>query len=165
MIKFRKTIEPVWVLGNNKIFDKTEIGTYPEEDRGKLRFLIAAYTPAINKKLVEKHTSLVMVDEFKELLQEKSDKADQKMIQALTKLGLGSKKEFDNDEYAKDILFAIVKGWDGIMDADDILIEFNKENMILLFDGGYPKLGEALITCGETLFVNYDDYVKDLEKN
>lgn len=134
MIKFKLVPEPAWIKASHSDFDGTEIGHFPKEDREKLRFRIAPFTPLLMKEI--------------------EDEKEQKKVETeVTKSNTGSKEENNNK-----LLSRILLDWEGVLDTEDNPVSFSMDAAMKLFDGGYPTLGGVLVSVARKLTSRFDEY-------
>ena len=139
MIKFKLTPEPVWVSAANKVFDDSEIGSYPIEERKKVKFKIYPLTPKLIREVGKERLSAENTDE---------------LIEETENLG------------AQDELWdKILLDWRGVLDENGNLISCNRKNKLALVDGGYPKLGVCILRIATELMSKFEKYKKEEEEN
>lgn len=140
MIKFKLKPESVWISGDDKGFDGTELKVYSKEERAQIGFLLNPYTS-------EK------VREIQKLCK-KEVATDGLSIQEL--LGDNS----DTERAREEALSYIVQDWRGILDEDGLELECTKENIILLADNGYSRLSNAWFEIAGWLIAKHEQYDK-----
>jgi len=69
----------------------------------------------------------------------------------------------NDDAYHKKALVAVIPGWRGILDENGNEVEWSFENMVKIFDGGYPRLGACLIRYAIKMMARFDEDAR-LEK-
>lgn len=133
MIKFKLVPEPAWIKADHTDFDFTEIGGFSKEDRAKVRFKIAPFTPMVMKAI--------------------EDEKEKRKLQGEV---VGTEKE--EEKFSYKIVPKLLLDWDGILDTEGNAIPFSLDAAMKLFDGGYPALGGAIVSVSRKLTSRFDEY-------
>ena len=139
-IRFKMKPEEVWIGADDEIFDKSELGDFPSEERKKIRFLIYPLTQSLLKEVTEKHTKrkteTIFIDGRRET--QKVETPDREAI---------------NNE----IIDRVVKQWNGLKDEDGKELECNTENKLALMEG-YPMLGACWMEAARWAMSKFEEF-------
>ena len=163
MIKFN--LEPVemWVGADAPIFDNTEFGNYPIEERKKLRFLLKTIPEETNQKLREKcrrKKLQIDFDQYKGL--SSADKIW--FMRTLAQL----EDPVDLDKFIMERLVEGVLEWEGVLDAGGSPIACdsdNKRKVFVKIPIVANTLNGVLTELSGDLDLLQEKLVRDSEKN
>jgi len=173
MIRFKMKMEAVWVGGERKEFDETEIGSFAEEERKGVRFLVAPISPFDIRDFLEKNTKkkeleIETVDKLAKTIKENFGGEGSQIKEFAGAFGviqeMSNKKEVDWINYNSDIICKIIIKWEGIVDENDNPIECDNENKREIFLA-YPALNRALLDISSTIRSNWQDFQKDKDES
>ena len=148
MIKFKTTPEAVWISADHPIFDQSEIGSFPKEEREKVRFKIFPLTVKLLQELKAKHSRGAKYV----LLNSADNKESDEDI-------------FESPEYRRDLVDKILLDWEGVPDEQGKGLECSSKNKIALFEGGYPGLGLCVVKAARLIMSRFDELREQSEKN
>ena len=155
MIKFRVNPVPVWVSGDHREFDSSEIGQYSKEERKGIKFLINPLTRQLTKELVSKHTTKKPI-EFPSEMNESFEK--------FIELTGGIVEDFDDVAYQNDVIDRVICNWN-LLGEDEKTIECTRENKLNLLNGGYPQLAVCIIRIARIITSNFEQFEQKKEKD
>jgi len=145
MIKFKTIVERVWVNGTDKAFDNTELKLYSAEKRETLAFLLMPRTPAKQKEIRESAKKVV----------------DTQNITIEKMMGGG---DYDEELIKRETLDYIIQGWKGVLKEDGSPMPCTIENKLAIFDGGYKRLGGAIVDVSDWLIAKHEQYNQEEKK-
>jgi hypothetical protein len=143
-MKFYTKTKAIWVSGNHNSFDRTELGDWPKEEREKVRFEIFPLTPTLVKR-IRKEIGMdnnVTLDATSNPVQLTRD----------AKL---------NEEYLNALIENVLPNWEGVYDEDEKEIPCTLDNKKLLFDNGYPILGQQIVIIASQLMAKQEKYAME----
>jgi len=151
-IKFKLVPEPVWIRASDPLFDKSELGDFPKDERDKVSFLINPLTDEVYSGLREKYTT---------------EKVETVFVQGRRETQRTT--QVDNDGLNEALIDYIVKDWKGVVDEGGKELPCTRENKLALVKRGYPMLGVAWIEASRMVMSQFEDfrrkYKEEQEKN
>lgn len=139
MITFKTKENAVWVSGNDKDFNDTEIGHYSVKDRQAVGFKLRPYTP-------------VKVREIREANQKTVDVKGMTIHQLMADPGV------DPVGVVEDAVKYVVEDWKGVLDENGNPMPCTDENKLLLARKGYPKLASAWVEIARYIMSRHEQY-------
>lgn len=167
-IKFKLNLEPVWVGGDHSYFDNTELAAYTKEQRARLQMLIAPYTPVVRERIQDEHMVVVSgpEDSAKKIAEELDEEQAERIVKLFYALGgMAEKKEPDKEAIQEATLLYVVREIKGFYDENGIAIEGTLENLKILFNEAYPKMGGAVMVVSRDLLAKHELFMRKSEKN
>ncbi len=167
-IKFKLNLEPVWVKGDHSYFDNTELAAYTKEQRARLQMLIAPYTPVVRERIQDEHMVVVSgpEDSAKKIAEELDEEQAERIVKLFYALGgMAEKKEPDKEAIQEATLLYVVREIKGFYDENGIAIEGTLENLKILFNEAYPKMGGAVMVVSRDLLAKHELFMRKSEKN
>ena len=151
-IKFKLVPEPVWIRASDPLFDRSELGDFPKDERDKVSFLINPLTDEVYSGLREKYTT---------------EKVETVFVQGRRETQRTT--QVDNDGLNEALIDYIVKDWKGVVDEGGKELPCTRENKLALVKRGYPMLGVAWIEASRMVMSQFEDfrrkYKEEQEKN
>lgn len=146
-LRFKTKAEPVWVRGDHKVFDATEIGYYSTSERESISFYIYPLTRQLLEDVRKDNTRI-----------------DHEVVVVDGRRKIEKIEEVDEDKINDDLLDRILVDWKGILDEDGNEIKCTKQNKLMILQG-YPLLAGAWLECSRQIISRYDEFIqKDKEK-
>ena len=146
MIKFKLEPEPVWIKGDDPVFDNTEIGDYSKRERGKIAFKIFPLTSSLVDETRKEHTTVQ-----KEITFDKGRRV------------INKTEYVDEDAVANALIDKILRDWRGVNDEKGNEIECTPANKRILFDM-YPMLAAGWVDAARIVNSRFEEDRKQEEE-
>ena len=130
MVSFNTKARDIWVRGDNKIFDASELAELTKKERASLAFKIRPFTPKLSREIRE---SVEGID-----------------------LDLSPMSAYANRAWQEDVLDKIVLAWKNVSDENGKPLECSQKNKLRLFDLGYPRLGICIVEAASKAISRYE---------
>jgi hypothetical protein len=140
VIKFKLKPESVWISGDDKGFDGTELKVYSKDERAQISFHLNPYTS----------------EKVREIQKRCKKEIDTEGLSIQDLLGDNS----DTERSREEALSYIVKDWRGVLDEEGKELECTKENILMLADNGYSRLSNAWFEIAGWLIAKHEQYDK-----
>lgn len=139
--------EPLWINGNDAVFNSSELQNFNSEQRSLISFKLMPLTASKVKKLKEKHTKI----------KKKANTNASAIQQIMDRSKLNEKK------YSEDMFDYMIQDWKGILE-NDIPVPCTKANKASFVDM-YDALGEAIISTCSMIATRHEELKGNSEKN
>lgn len=148
MFRFRTKPESVWIAGDDPIFDRSELGEFPKDQRKSVHFKIRPLTDEVQKDIAERNT-----------------KTTKEAVWYGQARKIEKREVVDDLQVTVDTLDYIVEDWEGVADEDESIMTCNINNKLKLVRGGYPLLGGCWVDAARWAMSKYEQFKAGTEKN
>jgi len=139
--------EPLWIAADDPAFDGSELGSFADEVRATLKFLIEPTTRMMIRNSLDSNTHEKFETEFID------GKRERRATEKLDDIG------FQNELVDK-----IIVDWEGLQDEEGKIIPCDRENKLILADS-YPGLAIAWVNISREIMDRHNQAQGEQEKN